>query len=71
VANVPIDKVSFHLPENAQRWRFIYHRRMTLERELGKEALEMEVVMELIKKAGLMKTLCNLVKVRKTTRRGG
>ena len=71
MANVPIDKVSFHLPENAQRWRFIYHRRMTLERELGKEALEMEVVMELIKKAGLMKTLCNLVKVRKTTRRGG
>jgi len=57
---VPIDKVSFHLPENAQRWRFIYHRRMALERELGKETLEIEVVMELIKKAGLMKTLCNL-----------
>jgi hypothetical protein len=31
-----------------------------LERELGKEALEIEVVMELIKEAGLMKTVCNL-----------
>jgi len=60
VANVPIDKVSFHLPENAQRWRFIYHRRLALERELGKEALEIEAVMELIKEAGLMKTVCNL-----------
>jgi hypothetical protein len=26
VASVPIDKVSFHLPENALRWKFIYHR---------------------------------------------
>ena len=55
VANVPIDKVSFHLSENAQRWRFIYYRRLALEKELGKEALEIEVVMELIKEAGLMK----------------
>ena len=45
VANVPIDKVSFHLPENAQRWKYIYHRRLALERELGKEALEIKVVM--------------------------
>ena len=60
VENVPIDKVSFHLPENAQRWKFIYHRKLALERDLGKEALEMEAVMELIREAGLMKTVCNL-----------
>jgi len=60
VANVPIDKVSFHLPENAQRWRFIYHRRLAMERKLGKEAPEIEIVMEFIKEAGLMKTVCNL-----------
>jgi hypothetical protein len=60
VASVPIDKVSFHLPKNALRWKFIYHRRLALERELGKEALEIEAVMELIKEAGLMKTVCNL-----------
>ena len=58
VKNVHIDKVSLHLPENAQRWKFIYHRRLTLERELGKEALEIEVVMKLIREAGLMKTIC-------------
>jgi len=60
VASVPIDKVSFHLPKNAIRWRFIYHRRLALERELGKEALEIEVVMDIIKEAGLMKIVCNL-----------
>ena len=30
VANVPIDKVFFHLPENAQRWKFIFHRMLAL-----------------------------------------
>ena len=60
VANVPIDKVSFYLPENAQRWKYIYHRRLALERELGKEALEIKVVMQLIKEAGLIMTVCNL-----------
>jgi len=60
VANVPIDKVSFHLPENAQRWIFIFRRRMALERELGKDTLECEVVMELIKEEGLLKTICKL-----------
>ena len=57
IESVPIDKVSFHLPENAHRWKFIYHRRLALERELGKKALQIEVVMELIKEAGLMKTI--------------
>jgi len=60
VENVLIDKVSFHLPENAQRWKFIYHWRLTLVSKLGKEALEIETVIELIKKAGLMKTISKL-----------
>jgi len=60
VENVHIDKVSFHLPEFAQRWKFIYHRRVAVERELSKEVVEITVVMELIKEAGLMKTVCNL-----------
>ena len=60
VDSVPIDKVSFHYPENAQRWKLIFHKRLALERELGKEALDCEAVMELIKKAGLLKTVCNL-----------
>ena len=57
VENVPIDKVSFHLPEYIHRWKFIYHRRLALEREMGKEALEIETMMELIKEAGLLKTV--------------
>jgi len=60
VANVPIDKVSFHPPENAQRWKFIFHKRLALERELGKEAVKMADVMDMIKEAGLLKTVCNL-----------
>ena len=60
VENVPIDKVSFHFPDYAQRWKFIYHRRLALERELSKEALKIEEVMKMIKEAGLLKTMCKL-----------
>jgi len=60
VDNVPIYKVSFHLPANALRWKYIFHRRLELERELGKEAVKMTDVMDMIKKAGLLKTVCNL-----------
>jgi len=60
IENVPIDKVSFHLPENAQRWKFIFHRRLALERELGKEVVKMADVMDMIKEARMLKTVCNL-----------
>ena len=60
VENVPIDKVSFHLPEFTQRWKYIYHRGVAVERGLSKEAVGIKVVMGLIKEAGLIKTVCNL-----------
>jgi hypothetical protein len=60
VENVPIDKVSFHLLEFAQRWKFIYHRRVAVERELSEETVKIKEIIELIKKAGLIKTVCNL-----------
>jgi hypothetical protein len=60
VEDVPIDKVSFHLPSFAQRWKFIYHRRLALERELSDEALKIEELMSLIKEAGMEKTVCKL-----------
>jgi len=60
VDNVPIEKVSFHLPENALRWKFIFYRRLALEMELGKEAVKMTDVMDMIKRARLLKTVCNL-----------
>jgi hypothetical protein len=60
VEDVPIDKVSFHFPNFAQRWKFIYHRRLALERELSEEALKIQEVMKLIREAGLEKTVCKL-----------
>jgi len=42
VENVPIDKVSFHFLDYAQRWKFIYHRGLALERELSEEAVEIK-----------------------------
>jgi len=52
--------VSFHYLENVQRWKYIFHRRLALEIVLGKEALECEGVMNLIKEAGFLKTVYNL-----------
>jgi hypothetical protein len=52
VEAVATDNVSFHYLENAQRWKFIFYRRLALERELGKEALKCEDVVNLIKEAG-------------------
>jgi hypothetical protein len=57
VADAPMDNVSFHSVESVQRWKYVFHRRLALERELGKEALECQEIVELIKKAGLMKTV--------------
>ncbi|KAK2402585.1 hypothetical protein QL285_052088 [Trifolium repens] len=36
----PMERVSFHSEESAQRWRFVYQRRVAQERELSQEALE-------------------------------
>jgi hypothetical protein len=60
VEKVPNDNVSFQFPESALRWKFIYHRRVAVERELSEETVKIKEVMELIKEAGLMKTVCNL-----------
>ncbi|KAK2456852.1 hypothetical protein QL285_004181 [Trifolium repens] len=42
--------------------KFVYHRRLTLERELSEESLECKEVMDLIHQAGLIKTVCGLGK---------
>jgi hypothetical protein len=57
---LPIDKVSFNLPEFEQRWKFIYHRRVAVERELNEGTVKIKEVMELTKEAGLIKNVCNL-----------
>ncbi|KAK2409485.1 hypothetical protein QL285_044906 [Trifolium repens] len=57
-----MDNVSFHFSASAAKWKFVYHRRLALERELSEEALECKDVMDLIQQAGLMKTMCGLGK---------
>ncbi|WJX66241.1 hypothetical protein P8452_50816 [Trifolium repens] len=60
VPEVPMDNVSFHFSNSAAKWKFVYHRRLALERELSDEALECNEVMDLILQAGLMKTVSGL-----------
>ncbi|KAK2424095.1 hypothetical protein QL285_034493 [Trifolium repens] len=60
VPDVPMDNVFFHFSASAAKWKFVYHRRLGLERELSDEALECKEVMDLILQAGLMKTVSGL-----------
>ena len=49
------DNISFHSVGNAEKWKYLYQRRIALERELGAGALECKEIMELISYVGLMK----------------
>ncbi|XP_058784040.1 uncharacterized protein LOC131658803 [Vicia villosa] len=62
VPEVPIDNISFHYPSSVLRWKFVYQKRVALERELTQNALEYEEIMNLIHEAGLMKTVTQLFK---------
>ncbi|XP_050876671.1 uncharacterized protein LOC127080394 [Lathyrus oleraceus] len=62
VPEVPIDNISFQYVENVEKWKFVYQRRLDLERELGKDAFECKEVMDLIKEAGLMKSVASFGK---------
>ncbi|MCI50858.1 envelope-like protein, partial [Trifolium medium] len=57
VEEVPCDNVSFHKAAYTQRWNYVCKRRFVMERELGKDILECEEIVELITGAGLMKTM--------------
>ncbi|XP_050876108.1 uncharacterized protein LOC127079783 [Lathyrus oleraceus] len=57
IPEVPFDNISFHSVENVEKWKFIYQRRLALERELGKYAFECKEVTSLIQEARLMKTV--------------
>lgn len=54
---VSIDKISFHYVENVEKWKFVYQRRLALERELRKDALECKEVVSLIDNAKLMNSV--------------
>ncbi|KAL5141527.1 hypothetical protein HKD37_09G024856 [Glycine soja] len=60
VPDAPLDNISFHSIGNAERWKFVYQRRLALERELGRAALDCKEIMDLITAAGLLKTVTKL-----------
>lgn len=57
VPEVPINNISFHYVENFEKWKYVYQRRLALERNLGKDALEFKEVVDLIEDVGLMKSI--------------
>ncbi|XP_050909012.1 uncharacterized protein LOC127122768 [Lathyrus oleraceus] len=57
ILEVPIDNILFHSVENVEKWKFVYQRRLVLEREMGKNGFECKEVMSLIQEAGLIKTI--------------
>ncbi|PNX65099.1 envelope-like protein, partial [Trifolium pratense] len=62
VPYAPLDNVSFHLENGSARWKFVYHRRLALERNLKEDILQCQSIVEAIEYAGLMKTVCGLDK---------
>ncbi|XP_057443834.1 uncharacterized protein LOC130735988 [Lotus japonicus] len=60
VPDAPVDNVSFHFSDSAQRWKYVVQRRLAIGRELHEDALELKEIMELISAAGLMKTVKDL-----------
>ncbi|MCI50419.1 envelope-like protein, partial [Trifolium medium] len=62
VPSVPIDNVSFHHENGASRWKFIYQRRVALERNLSDDLLQCQELVELIEATGLMKIIKGLDK---------
>ncbi|XP_050908091.1 uncharacterized protein LOC127121682 [Lathyrus oleraceus] len=57
VVVVHLDNISFHLEDGVAKWKFVITRRVAMERELGKDVVEVKEVMDLIKAARLLKTV--------------
>ncbi|XP_050909536.1 uncharacterized protein LOC127123354 [Lathyrus oleraceus] len=62
VPEVPIDNISFHFASSVNRWKYVYQKRLALERELAQNVLECKDIMDLIQEAGLMKTVTQFSK---------
>ncbi|XP_050896219.1 uncharacterized protein LOC127102950 [Lathyrus oleraceus] len=54
---VHLDNISFHLEDGAAKWKFVIQRRVSVERELGKDVVDVKEVMDLIQAVGLLKTV--------------
>ncbi|XP_045803021.1 uncharacterized protein LOC123896707 [Trifolium pratense] len=51
VPYAPLDNVSFHLENGSSRWKFVYHRRLALERNLKEDILKCKSVNEALEYA--------------------
>ncbi|KAH1265417.1 hypothetical protein GmHk_01G001120 [Glycine max] len=60
VPDAPLDNISFHSIGNVEKWKYVYQRRLAVERELGRDALDCKETMDLIKATGLLKTVTKL-----------
>ncbi|MCI37577.1 envelope-like protein, partial [Trifolium medium] len=60
VPSAPLDNISFHYETGASKWKFIFYRRLSLERNLSSDLLNCQELMDLINGAGLLKTVKNL-----------
>ncbi|XP_050891032.1 uncharacterized protein LOC127096515 [Lathyrus oleraceus] len=54
---IHLDNISFHLEDGVAKWKFVIQRRVAVERELGKDVVDVKEVMDLIQADGLLKTV--------------
>lgn len=57
VPNAILDNILFHSVDSVEQWKYVYQRRIALEREMGKDVFECHEIMEIISYASLMKTV--------------
>ncbi|XP_050895181.1 uncharacterized protein LOC127101781 [Lathyrus oleraceus] len=62
VPEVLIDNISFHFASSVNRWKYVYQKRLALERELAQNVLDCKDIMDLIQEAGLIKTVTQFSK---------
>ncbi|XP_050909854.1 uncharacterized protein LOC127123693 [Lathyrus oleraceus] len=63
LVNIPVellDNVSVHSEGNVQKWKYLYQRRIASERELSKDVLEWQEIMNLMKDVGLMNIVSDI-----------
>ncbi|CAJ2641626.1 unnamed protein product [Trifolium pratense] len=60
VPYAPLDNISFHLENGSTRWKYVYHRRLALERNLKGDVLKCKNVVDVLTHAGLMRKMTDL-----------
>ncbi|XP_050889445.1 uncharacterized protein LOC127094683 [Lathyrus oleraceus] len=54
---IHLDNISFHLEDGAAKWKFVIQRKVAVEREFGKDVVDVKDVMDLIQVVELLKTV--------------